>query len=419
MEQKKLFRQVALERLSSPEQIDRLVDITSSRGWTALLGIGILIVMIIIWGIFGSIPTKVNGEGILIKQGGLSTIYSSASGTVLEVYVANGDVVKEGDVVAKLVNPEYLDRIRQNEDELENAETKYQYFKNSGEQDLSLQLSIHKDKKNELKQDLALLQKTTENLRKQAGNYTNLFKEGLLTEQSGIEIRRKLNDVLNQIDSTENAIMHRNVEAFKDKRNYEQKLEEYGYQVTLVKQRMEILNRELKMTSEIISMYNGKVVELAVEKGHLVHTGGKILTVENSANGKDLQAIFFVPAVMGKQIKAGMDVQISPSITKREEFGFIKGKVLKVSEFSATHEGIKNIIDNDKLVSHFLEVGTPLVIYAQLAKSKTSTSGFEWSSSKGPPLVITGGTFCSASVAVQSQAPITLVIPILKKTIGL
>lgn len=419
MEQKKLFRQVALERLSSPEQIDRLVEVTSARGWTALLGIGIIITMSVVWGIFGSIPTKVNGEGILIKKGGLSTLYSSASGTVSELYIANGDVIKEGDVIARLIKPEYLDRIRQNEEELENIEIKYQHFKYNGEHDLNLQLGIHKDKKNELKQNLALLQKSAQNLSKQLGNYTNLYKEGLLTEQSTIEVRQKLNDVLNQIDMTENAIMHQNIQAFKDKRTYEQKLEEYEYQVTLAKQKLEISKRELKMTSEILSTYDGKVVELGIEKGGLVHAGSKVLTVENAAEGKDLQAIFFVPAVMGKQIQTRMDVQISPSITKREEFGFIKGKVLMVSEFPATAEGIKNIIDNDKLVAHFLESGTPLVVYAQLSKSDATPSGFEWSSSKGPPLVITSGTFCSTSVAVQSQAPISLVLPILKKTIGL
>ncbi len=186
MEQKKLFRQVALERLSSPEQIDRLVEVTSARGWTALLGIGIIITMSVVWGIFGSIPTKVNGEGILIKKGGLSTLYSSASGTVSELYIANGDVIKEGDVIARLIKPEYLDRIRQNEEELENIEIKYQHFKYNGEHDLNLQLGIHKDKKNELKQNLALLQKSAQNLSKQLGNYTNLYKEGLLTEQSTI-----------------------------------------------------------------------------------------------------------------------------------------------------------------------------------------------------------------------------------------
>ena len=34
--QNKLFRKVALERLSSPEQLDQMMTVTSLRGWIAL-----------------------------------------------------------------------------------------------------------------------------------------------------------------------------------------------------------------------------------------------------------------------------------------------------------------------------------------------------------------------------------------------
>ena len=69
-EQSKLFRKVALDRLSSPEQLDTLMRITTPNGWVALLSIIGLLTLAVLWGIFGAIPTKVVGQGILVRSGG-------------------------------------------------------------------------------------------------------------------------------------------------------------------------------------------------------------------------------------------------------------------------------------------------------------------------------------------------------------
>ena len=60
---KKLFRKSALEQLSSPEQLDRLLQVTNPKGWIALLAVWALLVMIIIWSIYYEIPTKEYGQG--------------------------------------------------------------------------------------------------------------------------------------------------------------------------------------------------------------------------------------------------------------------------------------------------------------------------------------------------------------------
>ena len=66
----RIFRKVALERLSSPEQLDQLVPLTSPIGWTAVIAIAALVAAAIGWSIFGVLPTSVNGSGILVSRGG-------------------------------------------------------------------------------------------------------------------------------------------------------------------------------------------------------------------------------------------------------------------------------------------------------------------------------------------------------------
>lgn len=66
--QNKLFRKVALDRLSSPEQLDQLMKITSPRAWLALIAIAILLAAAGLWAIFGSIPEEAEGNGVLVSN---------------------------------------------------------------------------------------------------------------------------------------------------------------------------------------------------------------------------------------------------------------------------------------------------------------------------------------------------------------
>jgi hypothetical protein len=60
-----LFRKTALERLSSPEELDSLMQVTNPKGWMALLALGGLVLVAVVWGFFGSVPVKATAHGVL------------------------------------------------------------------------------------------------------------------------------------------------------------------------------------------------------------------------------------------------------------------------------------------------------------------------------------------------------------------
>jgi hypothetical protein len=97
---RQIYRQEALERLSSPEQLDLLMPVTSARGWIALLGVGLLLAVGMVWAIFGTVATTVDGNGLLMRYGGLDWAVTEHGGRVQETLVREGDDVREGDVVA-------------------------------------------------------------------------------------------------------------------------------------------------------------------------------------------------------------------------------------------------------------------------------------------------------------------------------
>ena len=102
--QNRLFRRSALEQLSSPEQLDSLLQVTAPRAWIALLGLGILIGAFLIWGVTGSIQVTTQGRGILVKGEGITTLNAPSAGQLSDLYVDVDDTVGPGEIIARIEN---------------------------------------------------------------------------------------------------------------------------------------------------------------------------------------------------------------------------------------------------------------------------------------------------------------------------
>lgn len=100
-----LFRQTAVDRLTSPDQLDRLMRVTSPKGWVALLAVAALIVAGIAWSILGTLTTTVRAAGVLVRGSGTYNITASADGRIAAINAARGDIVRPGQTVAMVERP--------------------------------------------------------------------------------------------------------------------------------------------------------------------------------------------------------------------------------------------------------------------------------------------------------------------------
>jgi multidrug efflux pump subunit AcrA (membrane-fusion protein) len=104
MDQNRLFRKAALEKLASPERLDVLMQVTSPLGWLALLTMAVLLGSIVAWSIFGSMAETVYGEGILLGGDGLREIKATGEGVLESLTVNLTESVKEGQVVGSVLS---------------------------------------------------------------------------------------------------------------------------------------------------------------------------------------------------------------------------------------------------------------------------------------------------------------------------
>lgn len=60
-----VYRKAALERLTSSDELDQLLELTPPREWLALGSIGVALAGALLWGVLGSVSHRVSGEGFL------------------------------------------------------------------------------------------------------------------------------------------------------------------------------------------------------------------------------------------------------------------------------------------------------------------------------------------------------------------
>ncbi len=95
-----LFRKEALEQVSSPEQLDQLMQVVNLKNWLPLASIGFLLALAVIWSVVGRIPIFIESKGLLVED----TDDSKQLISVSYFPIAQGKQIQVGDRI--LVIPE-------------------------------------------------------------------------------------------------------------------------------------------------------------------------------------------------------------------------------------------------------------------------------------------------------------------------
>jgi HlyD family secretion protein len=414
-----VFRKVSLERLSSPEQLDQLMQVTTSKGWIALTALAGLLVVAVIWGFTGRIPTRVQGMGVLIKTGGVFEVVALTAGQVVDIAVRPGDLVQEGQVVARLEQPTLLDQIKQARARLEEARLRHQQQLAFGQTDRRLQTDLAREQQGANLQALAGLREQVSWLEERIENQTQLFEQGLINKQVLLTSKQQLQSTQERIEQLENEQRQITIREQTQHNQREQALVNSTQQINDLEREIALLEDQMEAATQVVSPYTGRILEVMAEVGTLIGQGRPILRLDRVGdNVQDLEAVLYLPATEGKKVKPGMDVQISPTIVKREEHGFMLGRVTRISDFPSTPDGMMRILKNNGLVETLSGGGAPYETYATLQLDPATFSGYQWSSEDGPDLKIQSGTLCSATVTVAHRRPIDMVLPVLKRFTG-
>jgi len=380
MDPTKLFRKAALEKLSSPERLDEMMQIIRPSGWLAVIAIGCGLVALVVWSVVGTISIKVAGKGMLLRGGVVFDIASTTEGRLAEVLVKPGDHITEGEVIARLDRPALRLKIQNTREDI-NRLSGQGSRQNAADRNL---LRQYESQAAELRDKIKTQEEMVE--RGLLTNSTLMRTKAELTanEQAQAQLRSKQAGSRNQIEDTRQVLTE--------------------------------LENELEATSKVVSPFSGRIVEVAIEAGDVVGAGSRLMTLESE--DAPITAMIYIPATEGKKVRPGMEVYVSPSTVRSEEYGFMVGEVESASAYPVTPEGLRRVLRNQKLIQELTGETAPIEVRVQLIEDPNTPSGFRWSSSEGPPTKIYSGTICTGNVTVETKRPISYVLPLMRKTVG-
>jgi NHLM bacteriocin system secretion protein len=362
-----LFRKAAIDKVSSPEQLDLLMRVTSPVGWLALLTVGLMIAAVGVWSVVGSIADLVDAHGTLFRGERLFDLKATMSGTVVNLTVRPGSMVVAGQVIATLKR--------------ERA---------ASEQRDADAVTIEKNRamSARLRGELGTMQRQWQ-LQKQ------LVDQGIKAPKDLLSIEQQMDGLRGQIDSLD---------------------AEVGQ-----------LQAQAQATTELKSTESGRVVEVIKSSGDKVREDEPLIRIEpqgqavqNQFCGGNVHALVYIPASSAGKVKKGQFARVSPSDVKKEEYGFIFGKVEWVASYPASTADMTEKLKNDQLVREFMAGGPVFEARVCLEPNPANkVNPFKWSSSQGPPVGTTAGTTCTVSIVVDERKPSTYVVPAIRRTVGL
>lgn len=276
-----LYRKAAIDKISSPEQLDDVIDIVSLKSWFFIAATFLILTALIIWGFFGSISYKVYGKGIILNSEGSLQIKHHLPGKIKKIMVNKGNYVQSGKIISEIYN-------------------------------------------------------------------------------------------------------------------YESSQEGEVYQIRAPK--------------------TGFVIDTFKREGEFLNVGEALMSIEiKERDFIELVVYSYIAAENGKDIKKGMFVEMEVGSFKKEEYGFLLGRIKSIDLYPSTKEGMFHTIGNENLVSEFSQNGSVVKVeIALIPGGENSHSGYKWSANRNPRIFIQTGTLCKIGVTTKNIKPINLVFPNLK-----
>jgi HlyD family secretion protein len=412
MEGDKVFRQAVLDRLASPEQLDSLMQVTDPRGWLALLGCAGIIVTALVWGFAGRIPTKVEASGILLYSAGMADILALGQGQISSLQVEVGDVVSKGQLIAEVAQPELAEEIKTTKARFEELKASLERDKAQAGRDVDLRKQASEEERRNLGSAAGAAAASTKELNDRLASQQRLYDKGLITKDVVDSTREALRAA--QVAASSSNQQRLAADTFSTERSDELSISAETLRLQETQRQIEMLEDKFQENSKIVSTYDGRIIEIRTMVGDVVAPGKSLLSLELTGDKATIEALLYVDSREGKTIKPGMDVQLAPSIVKKERYGLLLGRVRAVETFSSTRQGMMRVLHNEQLVDAFLQEtnGTPIAVRAELLPQADTPSGYKWSSGKGPDLTMTSGTRTAGWVTTRTQRPIALVFPV-------
>jgi HlyD family secretion protein len=414
-----LFLGAALERLNSPEQLDQRIALIPPGMWVMAIAAAVIVVSGFVWAIFGSVPTRATGHGILLADAkGSFTVQPITSGPIIEILVKPGDRVAAGAVIARLRQDslsaqlagattrvaalsEDLDRLRKADaaEILKNDDTARRQQAAIGGQ---------------ITAGTARINRLTSIL----SGYEDLLAKGIMSRVEVANMQQQYDQTVMDVANARAKKIEVEATAAQKRDDLVERQRQKQAEIDTIKADLGRLQAEHTIGSEVKAPVAGVIEDLRVGLGDVVLPGTVITTIGDTATPQ-FEIIALFSDANARRVMPGMDVHVMPATVKKEEHGAMRGRVVSVSRRVVSTADVNAILRNPELTKSLMGDGAPLLARISVVAAPDTPSGFAWWTGSGPPYRVVDGTRGTVDVIVEQRRPINLVVPALRKLLGI
>ncbi len=402
------------------------------------------------WAIFARIPLTVNGSGVLLPVGSVSTRLTASYGTAFWMfhrpYAAweklawqfrnNPDTLSDQQVeslarsiTVDLSSEKLFERSQKNSSASAlSAESLRQLYRSQPIPAGKLMLFVHSSLQIEqLISSIEKLRRANADAFAQAQNIRSkqrmieeelktkttylkdmqsLSSQGYVSKTTILQQRTEIDGLRSQLIDTKNSIIA------------------YDLQISSGYQNLRDALAQLIAQTMIFNMGPSYLSQIVPNDGETVMQGQPVIQLSQDP----LTSPVYVPVFLANQdmaqVFSGMKILATPAGYRRAEVGGIRGKVVSIARLPSDLDDVTALVGARPLAEEIVrEQGAPSLAIVALERSKKSqqdnSGGYVWSSQSPLPFPPKAGDRLSVEITTTLVSPMSLVIPTLKKFFGI
>lgn len=437
MARQELFRREAVEGAASADGLGERFVVVRPRDRLGLSVLAALVFMALLWVVFGSVRVTVAGQGILLEpqaaafvdgSGGDSAVLASLDQPQLVQRIAHlrveiSGLTDQGELSGDMRQLEA--GVKQDSLDRQSAQVKGRVAA------LEALISGHEKASNrgleQRKLDLGAQEKESKGLVVAADmdlkQGEKLKAQGALSESALTELRNERLAAQTRLDTVRAALEALSLEAVNSdvsRLELQERLERLQAERDDLRVAGMALQRELyeaRSTSSNAVADLQRQLEAAELELSRRRSGSNADEGEPTQADEGLLVVCFMDTADAKRVTPGMTMRVSPDSVEAERFGSAVGRVRDVTTYPVTPDQAEVLLGNETLAGRLAESGRSVILVGALDPAETA-SGVMWTTSAGPPHVLSPGTTLTAEVIVEKRRPISWLLPWLRKMAG-
>ena len=393
--------------------LDRRIKVVTTPGWVALGGVAAIVTAALVWSFAGEVRTSVSGNCFILNSGGIVEIHSPAAGRLAEVLVKPGTLVRAGQKIAVIAQPETDEQIRRARSRLQELKNRRDEVATLSRRGLGLNDEALAQRADFLTHQRDLARQRLAIAEDHRATVAQLATQELVTQRAAADAVRDAKAAELAVGEIERQIadLQRTRTDVQAREREERIASELEY--SDASRDLATLEQQRTRNSVVLSPYDGRVIEVKAGRGSLVAAESRLLSIERSSDGAaGLDVALFVPGSEGKKIPLGAEVRMFPANSRKEEHGYLMGSVRHVSDYPSTPDSLLDSLGSEDLVREVANMPAPFELRVAL---KSENGRYQWSRTGATSPALSAGTLCSGEVVVRRERPIDFVIPALRQ----